>query len=182
VPVVRIATRGLPNYNFDGAQYIDNVLTLPTAPDTTTVALSREIYNTGTYVLFDYRASSAPTPVVGSVTQIVLDTSDLIVASGGTVSNDTANKLIIVTLVGSPDNGTQFVDGVLDISAPTTIYLSADLYNTAGTYTLFDFTGGSFVGSITNITIVPPGGRAINTGVSPNGCALVGNTITVSLI
>lgn len=80
------------------------------------------------------------------------------------------------------DNGTQFVSGTLNISAPTNIYLSSDLYGTAGKYKLFDFTGGSFTGSITNITIFPPAGRSVNTGVSPNGCAIAGSTITVSLI
>ena len=78
--------------------------------------------------------------------------------------------------------GSQFVEGTLTINDPMSIYLSSDLYGSAGTYQLFDYTGGSFVGSITNISIFPPVGRSVDTGISANGCAILGSTITVKLI
>lgn len=170
------------NYQTEGSQYIENVLTLPTAPDTSTIFLGREVYNTGTYVLFDYSESTSGTPVTGSLSQVTVDVSDLPWASSATLANDTARECITVTIQGAATNGTQYITGILNISAPMTIYLSYQLFASAGTYTLFDYSAGSFVGSITNITVVPPAGRFIDTSVSPNGCATSGSTITVKLL
>lgn len=168
-----------PDYNYAGAQYIVNELVFPASPGTATVYLGSSVYSTGTYVLFDYTQSTSATPVT-NFAQLQVDITDLLLASAATLYNDTANKVITVTLTANTDNGTQYVDGTLTISSPMTIYLDADLYGSAGTYTLFSY--GSFVGSITNITIVPPPSRVIDTSVSANGCAISGSTITVKLL
>jgi hypothetical protein len=167
-------------YRVDGVQYIENVLTLPTAPDTATIYLGRYTYSGGTYALFDYSTSTAGTPIVGDLAQVVVNTSDLFLASSGTLANDTTFKIITVTLTSKADNGQQFVDGTLTIGGPMTISLHRNLYGSAGTYTLFAF--GTLVGSITDITIVPPSGLSVDTSVSPNGLAVVGSTITVTLV
>jgi hypothetical protein len=167
-----------------GTQYIENVLTLPTSPDTTTIYLANNVFTEpGDYVLFDYSESTAPTPVVGDLSQVIIDVSDLLLSDNYLLTNNTSEKKIILTLYGKADNGTQYINGTLNISSPMTIYLDATLFRSSGTYTLFDWSGGgSFTGSITNITIIPPSGRAVDTGVSPNGCAVSGSTITVKLI
>lgn len=191
MPIVSVHRYVIPSspsisYLTNGVQYIDNVLTLPSSPDTATVFLGRNVYSSGTYALFDYSGSLAGTPIVGSLSQVSVDISDLvavgIVSSASALTNDTTNKVITVTLNASSTNGTQYVEGTLTISSPMTIHLAAELYGTPGTYILFSY--GSFVGSVSNITIVPPTGRSVDTSVSANGCANdVGNSrITVTLL
>lgn len=100
MPVVRVS-RFVPSFDV-GAQYIENVLTLPTSPDTTTIVLSSTIYTSpGTYVLFDYSASGAGTPVVGQISQIVISAPPGRSVDTGVAPNGVANngKQITVTLV-----------------------------------------------------------------------------------
>lgn len=170
-------------YFDEGTQFIHNVLTLPTSPDTATLQLGSVVYTRpGVYAIFDYSNSTAGTPVVGDIAQVIIDDSALVGMDAGPLVNDTARKIITCTLTpnSSYTQGTQYVDGNLNISASTTIHLSIDIFGGPGTYTLFTF--GTFTGSITNITIVPPAGRVVDTGVSPNGCAISGSTITVTLL
>lgn len=162
-----------------GTQYITGELVFPTAPNTATVVLSPNIYSTGTYVLFDYSESTSSNPVQ-NLSQMILDISLLVLVQSATAVNDSSRKRVLVTLYGKSDNGVQYVDGTLDISTGVIIELDAALYASSGTYTLFTFT--TFVGSVSNLTIVPPNGRYVDTSVSPNGCAIVGNTLTVTLI
>jgi hypothetical protein len=82
-----------------GTQYIENVLTLPTSPDTTTIYLSNSVYTqTGYYTLFDYSESTSLNPVVGDLSQVIIDTSDLLFPANYILTNDTAEKKIILTL------------------------------------------------------------------------------------
>ena len=190
MPIIKVGNAnylGENYYRSGGTQYIENTITFPTFPDTATIVLSNDIfYITGEYVLFDYSESSAPTPVSGSVGQVIFDTSNLSLSDYAYLTDKPSEKKIILTVRGKADNGTQYITGVLDISNPILINLGNILFNAPGTYTLFDWTESveptPFVGSITNITVVPPPGRAIDTFVSSNGCAISGSTITVTLI
>ncbi|MBU6287404.1 MAG: hypothetical protein KGS10_04475 [Chloroflexi bacterium] len=166
------------SYLADGTQYIENEVVFP-ASGTTTIYLSREIFGCGSYVLFDYTASSSANPVQ-NLGNLALDISDLLLAGSYSITNVPTQKVVIATLNANPSNGTQYVEGTLNLSGATTIVLAPELYATPGTYVLFEY--GSLVGSITNITILPPGGRSVDTGVSPNGCADTGTTITVTLL
>lgn len=163
----------------DGTQYITGELVLPSSPDTATVWLSSGIFSTGTYALLDYTASVSLTPVT-NLSQLTVDVSDLLYAGSATLTDNTGLRQVLMTLYGKPDNGTQYVTGTLTISGPIVIEMSDVMHASPGTYVLFEY--GSFVGSITNITILPPGGRSVDTGVSPNGCADTGTTITVTLV
>jgi hypothetical protein len=173
-----------PEYKYEGTQYITGVLTLPTSPDTTTVYLGGDLYRyPANYVLFDYSESTEVTPLVGSISQIVLDTSDLdspLLSGSATLIHDTVNKKIIAALGAESTVGTQYIDGVLTINSPMTITLSSDLYSVAGTYVLFDWSSSvdptPFVGSVSNISVVPPAGRIVSS------LQVVGNTITIVLI
>lgn len=190
MPVIKVVNSNYFNtnlYKSGGTQYIENTITFPTAPDTATIYLSEDIfYETGDYVLFDYSESSAGTPVLGDVAQVNFDTSDLTLSDFAYLTDKPAEKKVILTVRGKADGGTQYITGVLNISAPMTINLGPILFNAPGTYILFDWTESvevtPFVGSITNITVVPPAGRAVDTSVSPNGCAISGDTITVKLV
>jgi hypothetical protein len=163
-----------------GTQYITGELVFPAAPGSATIMLNAEFYQTGTYVLFDYSASVSANPVQ-NLSRLYVEVSGLPNFSGSVVvTNNTITKQILVTIYGNSNNGTQYVDGTLTISGPITITLSAFTHGAPGTYTLFSY--GSLVGSITDITIVPPTGRSVDTTVSPNGCAISGSTITVKLI
>lgn len=162
-----------------GTQYITGELVFPASPGTATVILSASIYGTGIYCLFDYSASESATPVQ-NLSQMVVDISNLDFAGSYSITDDADLKKVLITINSKYDNGTQYVDGVLTIGGPITITLSGITHGTAGTYTLFSY--NSLVGSISDITIVPPSGRYIDSRVSPNGCAIVNNTITVSLI
>lgn len=166
-----------------GTQYVDGVLTFG---NPTTIVLSNAVFGqTGDYVLFDYSDGSFPggqselnTNVIPNIDASGLVLSALNPAGGATVlEDDTANNRIILKLVSNPTNGCQYVDGVLTINNPITVVLNAALYKTAGTYTLFDWSGGgSFVGSASNIFLSPPAGRSV---ASPP--AVVGSTIQFTL-
>lgn len=162
----------------DGHQYVDGVLTLPTLPSTITVSLGGDVYvYPGEYVLFTYDS------LVGDVGSIVLDTSDLTsayVSGVASILHQAGQKRILVLVNGAATNGTQYVEGTLTISGPTQITLDDVLYGGPGTYTLFSY--GSLSGSITDLVIIPPTGRSVDKTVSPNGCAISGSTITLTLV
>lgn len=177
MPLVYVQRYAPPTtYLAGGTQYVDGVLTFAGA---TTIYLSSAVYgSTGDYVLFDYTNGSFPGGQGELNTNVALDDSDLFLSSVAAVTDDALNKQIILTLQSRPTNGCQFVDGVLTISNPIDVYLSSVLYATAGTYTLFDWSGGgSFTGSASNITIYPPGG--LNVAVTPY---VDGNTIKFTLV
>lgn len=172
-------------FRTEGTQYIRGVLTLPTYPDTATIYLSPDVYKyPGTFIVFDYSKSTASTPVQGDLAQVSVDGTGLVYSNTvGPLVNHEDRKVITVTLSNTSapsNNGTQYIDGTLTINSPMTVELAADLFGAPGTYILFSY--ATFVGSITNITIIPPPGRFIDTSVSPNGCAISGSTITVKLV
>lgn len=156
-----------------GTQYVDGVLTFG---NPTTIYLSNAVFGqTGDYVLFDYSGGSFSNP--SQLSFVTINTSDLVLSGNPTLTNDTVNKRIVLTLKSNPTNGCQYVDGVLTISNPITVYLDSTIYATDGVYTLFDWSGtGSFVGSASNITLNVPPGRFI---ASPP--AVVGSTIQFTL-
>ena len=159
-----------------GTQYVDGVLTFA---GPTTIYLSNEVYGaTGDYILFDYSGGSFPGGQAALDANVTMNSSALLLSSVSAVTDDPTNKRITLSLVSNPTNGCQFVDGVLTISNPIDVYLSSLLYATAGTYTLFDWSGGgSFVGSASNITLHPPGG--LNVATPPY---VAGNTIKFTLV
>lgn len=158
-----------------GTQYVDGVLTFG---NPTTIILSNAVFGqTGDYVLFDYSDGSFPGGQTELNNNVTINDDDLALSQFFSLTDDTANSRIILSLRSNPTNGCQYVDGVLTISNPITVVLNAALYKTAGTYTLFDWSGtGSFVGSATNITLIPPAGRSV---ASPP--AVVGSTIQFTL-
>ena len=156
-----------------GTQYVDGVLSF-TGP--MTIYLSNAVFGqTGDYVLFDYSDGSFPTPA--QLSNVTVNDDDLALSQFSSLTDDTANSRIILSLISNPTNGCQYVDGVLTISNPMTVVLNGALYKTAGTYTLFDWSGGgSFVGSASNITLSPPAGRSV-----ASAPAVVGSTIQFTL-
>lgn len=166
------------DYRTEGTQYIDGEVIFPSS-GTTTVYLSRDIYASGVYRLFDYSASTSSSPVQ-NLSNLTIDISDLLLASAATIANDAARKVVTVELTALTSNGTQYIDGTLNIAGPVSVYLAEDLYGTAGTYVLFEFV--SLSGSVANLTVYPPVGRRLDTSVSGNGCAISGSTITCTLI
>ncbi len=188
MPIVSVHRQGASTrYIESGTQYIQDQLIIPSS-GTATVYLSSDVYTTpGYYVLFDYSESTNGTPVSGSLSNLAVDVSDLdsnIFSGSYNLTNNTADKKIILMLQGNLNSGTQYIEsGTLTISSPMTIYLSKIIHNTPGEYVLFDWSSsGSFVGDISNISIVTPPGRLVDVGVSSNGCRIVGNTITVTLV
>jgi len=187
MPIVSSHRTGASSkYLTGGTQYINDQLVLPPS-GSTTFYLSPTIFTRpGSYVLFDYLGSANPTPISGSLSSISIDLTGFNTALfSGTysITDVTGEKKVILTLFTNANAGTQYVNGELTINSSVTLYLSSTLYNTAGTYILFDWSGGgSFTGSVSNLFIVPPPGRAVDTGVSSNGCAISGSTITVTLI
>lgn len=157
-----------------GTQFVDGVLSF-SGP--MTIYLSDAVFGqTGDYVLFDYSGGSFPNPA--QLSNITVDDTDLRLSQFYSLEDDTANYRILLKLRSRGSNGTQFVDGVLDISSPMSVYLSATLYATAGTYTLFDWSGGgSFTGSASNISLYPlKAGRQVVSGPT-----VVGSTIQFTL-
>lgn len=160
-----------------GTQYIDGQLTIS---GSTTVVLSSDIYSaTGDYILFDYTNGTFPggQSALGS---LVFNDSALLLSGVQAVTDDPINKRVVLSLASRATNGTQYVEGVLDISGSLSIFLNATLYATAGTYTLFDWTGtGSFPtpAQVSNITCYP-----LKSGLSVVGAPYVdGSTIKVQL-
>jgi hypothetical protein len=162
-------------------QWIDGVLTLPTSPNTATIEMGPYAFpDAGTYVLFDYSKSASVTPLIGDPLQLIADGTALVACSNPVIFPSYSERKIYVQTSPGTSNGTQYIDGTLTISGPTTIFLSPELYGAPGTYVLFSY--ASLVGSITDLVISPTAGRRVDTSIAPNGCAVVGSTITVTLI
>lgn len=156
-----------------GTQYIDGQLTIS---GSTTIVLSQAIYSaTGDYVLFDYTNGSFPggQSALGS---IVFDDSALLLSGVQAVTDDPINKRVVLSLGSRPTNGTQYIEGDLDIGSGLSIFLNATLYATAGTYILFSWTG-TLTGNPATITCYP-----LKSGLSVVGTPYVdGSTIKVQL-
>jgi hypothetical protein len=160
-----------------GQQFVDGLLTLPTLPATTTVYLDGDVYfYPGEYVLFSYGSLSGD---VGAITLDITGLTSGFTDSAYLVHQPTQSRILVV-VTGATTNGTQYVEGTLTIGGPTQIVLDADLYGGPGVYTLFSF--GSLVGSVSDLVIVPPAGRFPDASISPNGCAVSGSTITLTLV
>jgi hypothetical protein len=162
MPLVSVhrGSRG-PKYLSGGTQFVDGTLDLPSSP--WTIYLSQAAYPaTGEYVLFDYKNGSFDGLDLG---QIVFNDDDLLLSSVSTVFDVPAEKKVILRLQSKDTNGTQYVGGTLDVSDGSyDVYLSSSLYKTAGTYVLFRFPNGYSVnGPLTNINVIPPGGRTLVT-------------------
>ena len=156
-----------------GTQYIDGQLTIS---GSTTVVLSQNIYSaSGDYILFDYTNGTFPggQSALGS---LVFDDSALILSGVAAVTDDPTNKRVVLSLGSRSTNGTQYIEGDLDIGSGLSIFLNSTLYATSGTYILFSWTG-NLTGSPATITCYPQ-----KSGLSVVGTPYVdGKTIKVQL-
>lgn len=164
--------------SFDGAQFIDGDLVIESAPATKPVVkLTQTIYAvTQSYVLFQYGGS-----FIGSLSDLTVDDSALILSEVTEVTHDTINKQIIARLQSRVTNGTQYIDGDLHIAGATTFVMPKSLFKTPGTYVLFDVSGSIVAGSLANLTVASPSGLSLDPAQSPNPF-IHGNQIKVTLI
>lgn len=136
-------TSEMSQYMTLGTVYVEGLLTF-------NASTSINLYNTvfyypGTYVLFDYSAPGASFP--GGQSQldsnVIVTCVDLpsTILTSPTLTNDSVNKKILLTLSSNPTNGKVFVEGNLTFTGATNMILSKKLYATAGTYELFEFSG-----------------------------------------
>jgi len=128
-----------------GTQYVEGVLSFGSG---TQIFLYDSVFSrTGEYILFDYSLGSFPGGQAAlnnnvTITAVDLKLSYLNPAGGALVLEDQpALKRIVLKLLSKPDNGKQWIEGNLVFAGPTQIILSDDLYNTSGTYDLFEVTG-----------------------------------------
>lgn len=151
--------------SFDGAQFIDGDLTIQSSPATKPVAkLTQAVYPvTQSYVLFQYSGT-----FTGSVADLTVDDSELVLSQVAEVTHNATKKQVIVRLESRPDNGTQYIDGDLNIAGPTTVVMPKTLFATAGTYVLFDVTGTIVSGSLVNLSVAVPAGLSLDPTQSPN--------------
>ena len=161
MPLVSVhrGSRGGPGYLSGGTQYVDGALTLPASP--WTIKLANTIYPaTGTYVLFDY-ANGTFNGL--NLNHIQFDFSDLTLSGAAVLTDVPAEQKVLMSLKSSPTNGTQYVEGTLDIPAGgMTIRLRNTLYATDGYFVLFRFPNGySVTGSLADLNVVPPAGRSL---------------------
>lgn len=164
-----------------GTQYLENdaELRFTSSSPKTNIVLSNDVFGaTGDYVLFDYSAGSFPNPA--QLSNVTVDTSGLILSGDYTLTDDPANSRVILSLKSRSTNGTQYVDGNLDIAATLTMILSSALYATAGEYILFEVAAGKTISpaSAGNISLVVPPGRSI---AVPPYVPVSGNQIKVTL-
>ena len=138
-----------------GTQYVGGQLSFAYQ---TEIVLTEEVFGrTGDYTLFDYAGGSFPGGQQQLDDNVIVDATDLTLsrlnpAGGATVLfDDTANSRIVLRLMSKLTNGTQYVEGVLTFSGPTTLVLAEELFKTAGTYTLFVVDGG--VVGFANLTV-----------------------------
>lgn len=164
--------------SFDGAQFIDGDLVISSAPATKPVVkLTQAVYPvTQSYVLFQYTGNFN-----GSLSDLTVDDSELALSQVAEVTHDTVKKQIIVRLQSRATNGTQYIDGDLNIAGSTTFVMPKSLFKTPGTYVLFDVTGSIIAGSLANLTVSPPSGLSLDPAQSPNPF-IDGNQIKVTLI
>lgn len=124
-----------------GTQYVDGQLTFN---GNTQFVLDAAIFTqTGNYVLFDYTNGSFPggQNALDLYVTGVMSNGDSNLSGVQGFTDDPVNKRVLLVLGSNPTNGKQFVDGNLTFTGPTTLYLDASLYKTAGTYQLFEVTG-----------------------------------------
>lgn len=128
-------------FKVGGTQYVDGALTF-SGP--TTIVLSNSVFTeTGDYILFDYSAGSFPggqAELDANVTPYI-DDSALGLSGFGSLTDDTTNKRVVLSLQSNPTNGKQFVEGDLTINDGASWFLSSSLFLTPGTYQLAEFTG-----------------------------------------
>lgn len=167
-----------PTLRSGGTQHVDGVLSFNGA---TTIYLNNGAFpQSGRYILFDYSGGgSFPGGQTALDSNVTVDVSNLILSGGYTLTDNVASSQIYLDLASKTDNGTQFVDGNLDFPASGTslIYLSDDLYQSPGTYTLFSVTGT--VSNLSNLVCIP-----MKSGLTANSPVLVPgspNIITVTL-
>lgn len=175
MPLVYVQRWVAPSAAFKegGTQYLVDGAELSFDPGSTIVLSEGVFGETGDYVLFDYSDGAFPVPA--ELSNVTVDTSGLILSGNYTLTDDTANSRIILSLKSRPDNGTQYVTGDLDITAPMIVILNASLFATAGTYVLFEVTGTITPGSAANINCISLKGLSAGTPV------VVGNQIKVTL-
>lgn len=176
--VHRYSTAAAVAPSLDGAQFVDGDLVIESAPAVKPVfKLTHALYpTTAQYVLFKYGGS-----VVGSLSDLTVDDSDLALSQVNSVVNDTVNKQVVLTLQSRSTNGTQYVDGDLNVTAPVPVVLSKTLVKTAGTYVLFDVGGTISGGTLANLQVQIPTGRALDPAQSPNPY-IDGNQIKIKLL
>lgn len=153
--VLLITVRPAPEAFLEGGtQYISGPLSFI---GSVTIKLSPDVFTApGKYILFDYSEGTFAGGQAALNNQNY-DDSELPLLQVRSVVDDTANKRVVLTLASKTDNGTQYVQGDLAITGPLTVMLPADLYGSAGTYTLFDWSGGgtfSDPSQVANITCV----------------------------
>lgn len=73
---------------------------------------------------------------------------------------------------------TQYITGTLQFTNPTVIELDPALFTQTGTYVLFDYTGATFAGGLSNVTV-----DATGTGFTASGLTddSANSRITVTL-
>lgn len=164
--------------SFDGAQFIDGDLTIESSPATKPVVkLPQSLYSvTQSYVLFEYSGT-----FTGALSDLTVDTSDLVLSGDYTLTHDTVKKQIVVNLKSRATNGTQYIDGNLNIAGSTTFVMPKSLFKTPGTYVLFDVTGSIIAGSLANLSVSLPSGMSLDPAQSPNPY-IDGTQIKVTLI
>ena len=171
-------------FKVGGTQYVDGVLTF-SGP--TTIVLSDGVFGeTGDYILFDYSAGSFPggqAELDANVTPYIDDTA-LGLSGFGSLTDDTANKRVVLSLLSNPTNGKQFVDGDLTIADGASWFLSSSLYATANTYEVVEVTGtvtatlsGGSPNYLTGLSIYSLAGKTVVGGYA----YLDGNIIKVTL-
>jgi hypothetical protein len=153
----------------NGTQYVDGALDFTGA---TTIVLDPSVYAVGgDYVLFEY--GSFPGGQTDLNTFVTIDDSALPLAELVNLQDKPHLSHVLLKLRSKPSNSTQYVDGDLTFSGPTTIYLDATLYATPGTYVLFEVTGT--VSGLANVTIIS------EQGLFPGPLSNVGGVISVTL-
>lgn len=164
--------------SFDGAQFIDGDLVIESSPATKPVVkLTQPLYVvTQNYVLFQYSGNFS-----GSLSDLTVDDSALPLSQVTEVTHNTSKKQIVVRLQSRSTNGTQYIDGDLNIAGSTTFVMPKALFKTPGTYVLFDVTGSIISGSLANLSLTLPSGLSLDPAQSPNPY-IDGKQIKVTLI
>lgn len=177
MPIVSVHRYATAALNTNGTQYVNGNLTIESAPAVKpTIQLTQALYSeAGRYLLIKYSGT-----FTGSLDDLAIDDTGLSYSSySAPLVHDTAKKEIYLTLVSRPTNGTQYVNGNLVINAGATLVMSDSLCKTAGTYILFEVAGT--INGLSNLTVDPPVGRALDPAVSPNPF-IDGTQIKVTLV
>lgn len=156
VPIFRYAAPApARTASTSGTQYVTGELAFEGA---TTINLSASVYaGPGLYVLFSYGTF----PMPSQLSNVTVNFASVPNVDSVTLEDDYAYSRVLMYLNQAPTVGTQYVDGDLTFTVPTTITMDAALYLTFGTYVLFEVTG-----SITGeglVTATPPAGFTAST-------------------